>query len=480
MRIARRKVHHRSEESRRKLKSRRMGECTVCCTTFTSEKRKPVACPGCSFRACCECVKRYLLTSSSDPCCMNCGLYWARPFLDSISTAAWRNGLYRTHRRQVLLDRERALLPAVQPLVKQEVMRRERLKERKEALRKLQRARQILREAQGVYAATFRALDTEAPQERRDFVAACPTAECRGFLSTQYKCGTCLRQFCAKCREGIDEQQQHVCNEDVVKSMELIARDSKPCPACGMAIHRVSGCDHMFCTSCDTGFSYATGQRISDKANTNPHMYERLRQLAATAQGDRQSEWSCDGTLEWPDIYHLYRLADFLSSEMPFFRSMHQTARHVERIVLPMLPTGRADTTDLRVKFCLEDLDQESFAARLQQLEKKREQQLETRQILETFVVLAFEFFTKCASDVEGTQGTRPSAASIEAKRRACTDFAKSIEEVVNVPLQALSNRYTTRSPRIITIVDDQRLPRTLYEPLGHQPQKRHRAEQRL
>jgi hypothetical protein len=112
---------------------------------------------------------------------------------------------------------------------------------------------------------------------RRKFIMACPMASCRGFLSTQYKCGTCQQQICSDCL--CLRQDDHVCVENDRLSAEMIKRDTKPCPKCGTRIHKIDGCDQMYCTNqqegvyCNTAFSWKTGQ-IATGTIHNPHFYE--------------------------------------------------------------------------------------------------------------------------------------------------------------------------------------------------------------
>ena len=72
------------------------------------------------------------------------------------------------------------------------------------------------------------------------FIRACPNNDCRGFLSTRYKCGVCGIKTCSHCLEI--KKENHKCNEDDLKSAEVIRRDTKPCPSCGTCISKIEGC----------------------------------------------------------------------------------------------------------------------------------------------------------------------------------------------------------------------------------------------
>jgi hypothetical protein len=81
----------------------------------------------------------------------------------------------------------------------------------------------------------------EVPVEKRKFIKACPVTDCRGFLSTQWKCGICSIKVCNKCHDPITKES-HICDEEKVASVALIAAEAKPCPKCSAMISKVSGC----------------------------------------------------------------------------------------------------------------------------------------------------------------------------------------------------------------------------------------------
>ena len=63
---------------------------------------------------------------------------------------------------------------------------------------------------------------------------------------------------------------------DTKATAELLSKDTKPCPKCSIPIHKLEGCDQMWCTQCHTGFSWKRGT-IENRIH-NPHYYEWQRQ----------------------------------------------------------------------------------------------------------------------------------------------------------------------------------------------------------
>jgi hypothetical protein len=111
-------------------------------------------------------------------------------------------------------------------------------------------------------------------RERTEFIRKCGDAECRGFLSSRWKCGLCDKPTCLECHEV--KTDDHACDANTVETVKLLKSDTRNCPGCQSAIFKIDGCDQMWCTQCKTGFSWATGN-IEMKLH-NPHYYEWRRQ----------------------------------------------------------------------------------------------------------------------------------------------------------------------------------------------------------
>jgi hypothetical protein len=394
---------------------------------------------------------------------MNCGLYFNRAFLDQTLTATWRNGDLKRHRQAVLVDREKALLPATQPAVERRALWKQCEGDRKKAFELMQECRRKYSLAKETYYNAVRRrnfLDHSQvePQERRTFVAACPSEHCKGFLSNLYRCGTCLKHFCAHCREEKPARgDAHVCDPGTVATIKEILSDSKPCPGCGMSINRVSGCDQMYCTLCDVAFSYTTGLRVQGVIH-NPHYFERLRQLRAQ-QGDDQQDVG-GGAFDrdcgaWPALYFIDRLA--CKGFKMIVGSLHRTALHIQHTHLPrlagLLRRGN-DNEDLRISYCLQDITEEAFKQKLEQRERQRELEVDLREILQIFVLLCMELCyglrervaQSIARAPETSDGiTDSEAAEREAQQRLIELHLESVREMINAPLKQISTRYNKK-----------------------------------
>ena len=183
------------------------------------------------------------------------------------------------------MSQERSLLPDTQGLVedrKLQLFHDKKIGElREEEFYIRQRLRDIAREV------TFHRYgwrhvaefddNYQAPlqEQRKKFIMACPAEDCRGFLSSAWKCGTCDVYVCPECRvvKGARNDEEHKCDEDAVATARLIAAETKNCPQCAIAIYKIDGCDQMWCVECHTPFSWRTGEKVVGTIH-NPHYYQ--------------------------------------------------------------------------------------------------------------------------------------------------------------------------------------------------------------
>ncbi|XP_048553270.1 E3 ubiquitin-protein ligase RNF19A-like [Triticum urartu] len=77
-----------------------------------------------------------------------------------------------------------------------------------------------------------------------------------------YQCDVCFIQEQSRVRQwskGDIDRRINLANE--IFSIKEVLRSSVPCPHCGIAFIRVSGCNHMFCRNCHREFNYLNARR---------------------------------------------------------------------------------------------------------------------------------------------------------------------------------------------------------------------------
>ena len=222
--------------------------CQICVETYNKSNRLLVNCPYCHYESCRSCVETYVLNETVVKC-MNpeCAKEWSRKHIRTIFTLVFINGPLREHTEKILFDKERALLPATQPIIEAKIEARKIQKEMdgvNNQMTELYQQLSVMRVEHGRLLTTKNNVLNRRPREARAFVRACPEEECRGFLSSQWKCGICEKWTCPDCHlvKGYTRDTPHECNEDDVATARLLAADTKPCPKCAAGIFKIDGC----------------------------------------------------------------------------------------------------------------------------------------------------------------------------------------------------------------------------------------------
>lgn len=115
----------------------------------------------------------------------------------------------------------------------------------------------------------------------------CSNPTCNGMLKSDSNlCSICDHITCSKCLQPYNKDiKEHKCNEDDINTAKLLKKDTKYCPKCNFGITKISGCDVMFCTQCNTSFNWKT-MEILTKNLHNPHYLEYLRKNGTQRQRD--------------------------------------------------------------------------------------------------------------------------------------------------------------------------------------------------
>jgi hypothetical protein len=426
----------------------------VCTEKFNKSTRVKVTCPWCPFNQCASCAETYILGHSSDPHCMNCKKGWSRETLHDNFSNKFLNNTLKNRREALLFERERSLMPETQPYVEAEIKVRFHAKKIAEINKVIEELR---KEAAAIYSLPLgplavehglsndleaeiirhhmvieknkciRACDCDiahhnfaqsvwstrgsrvASSSKRQFVRACPAADCSGFLSTSWKCGICEIWACPDCHEikGLERDVPHTCNPSNIATAQLLARDSRNCPKCAAAIFKIDGCDQMWCTQCHTAFSWRTGNIETHRVH-NPHYYDWMRQNGGLPR--EPGDVPCGGL---PSIEHLRevlgaasfdRRGQIMTTRTPVQSTLwtiHRTHTHIQWVVLGRYidDDRAAGNRDLRIKFMLKDFTDEVFKKKLQQREKAREKKEAIRQVLDMYQTVTIDLFRSLLSE---------------------------------------------------------------------------------
>ena len=245
----------------------------------------------------------------------------------------------------------------------------------------------------------------------------CEQDGCRGFLNRQGKCGVCNTWVCAKCHKvkAGHHDPDHECNEDDVKTVALLTRETKPCPGCGIHTQRISGCSQMWCTQCHTPFSWTTGEAITNGPLHNPHLFEwQQQQLIEHGEGGFAAaphlanvEVPCNGPLGYDHQRHVLAtlhqrigldvtppgepctVMSKLGESMRFcghltyvIQRLHRTTRECE-----------LRKFDLRIQYLKNDLTLEKWRSQLKRVNKTEKRATSQRLALSVYATASSDLF---------------------------------------------------------------------------------------
>jgi len=452
--------------------------CCVCFDTFNATTRASTTCPHCEIQICRTCFQTYLLNEATDvPRCVNteCDRGWERNFLDGEMTSTFRLKTYKEHREKVLADREKSKLPITQAdaaEVRAALAKREAADAALEDLR--EKSRRIGRELGAAYEVVSniervintygreRLIDPTAPKQAQEaqkpkqvaavFVKPCPAPDCKGFLSTAWKCGLCDLYTCSDCHDlkgALREDPNHRCEPDKVATATLLKAEAKSCPKCGVSICKIEGCDQMWCTQCNTGFSWKTGKMAAGPVH-NPHYFDWLR-----SQGrDPTANPLQNGCATDRDIIR--------ALQGPLSRTpIHCYLAEAWRLMLEAEDNARVENQDndeklriMRVKFMLGELKEEDWRYTLQRSEKSTRFAVAKAQVAQVFAGGAREIISQiltagcdknkvkqqiqdlvkycnaCYGDIEGQFNRKIQPINVELRMRQPEDEAATRERI--------------------------------------------------
>lgn len=229
-----------------------MNCCGVCCERMRTTSI--IECKTCGL-VCCKTCQRTQNEITKKLNCLQCNRAFSRA--DAIQLKMYPE--WKSVEEARLFEEQTKLLPDTQPLVQWE--------------QEYRRQHSRLRFGERM---TIR----ERPQLQESVQSffACPKMGCRGFVEEHSdRCGACGEQVCRMCREM--KPSGHVCNPDVLQSISLLQRDSRPCPKCAALIFKIAGCSHMHCTHCNTHFDWDSGEVLA--VSTNGHYRDSIQAHAA-------------------------------------------------------------------------------------------------------------------------------------------------------------------------------------------------------
>ena len=242
---------------------------------------------------------------------------------------------------------------------------------------------------------------TETTRSAWTFVMKCSQPTCEGFVGSNWKCGLCETKFCKDCNEP--EEEEHLCDPDQKATAQALRKEAKPCPKCAAQISKIDGCDQMWCTQCQTAFSWRTGQ-IETSHIHNPHYFQWMRTNGTAAPPRPNGECLQPNEIIEQAVHYL--------RTYPNLMNWCRSVRHYQFIIRQEQRALQLHQDDnwrrkLRVKRLVNEITDEEWKIKLQKGEKATQKTFRVLEILEMFCQVGVDFLREAmleTSDKDAVQ----------------------------------------------------------------------------
>ena len=367
--------------------------CALCNSPAMTDNTHRTDCPrGCNVPICTKCVKLTIMISKD---CFACDKKYkerTKEQLEARVTQVFAKTVLR--HRKILPEREDLVKLCLDALllIKEKLALNQKYYELCLDMYKVKHGIVFNRNAA--------AEQSQAVQKKPEkvFIKKCPDSNCRGFLSSAWKCGICAEFFCADCHIKKDSRkdEEHVCNEDEKATVALLKSDSKPCPQCGGLIHRYTGCSQVWTPCCKIAFDWNTGKVVSKTERIHsPEYYDYMRRVNNGVVPREIGDNPCGGLVAYHEIRNgnpeLCRL----------YINYHQNMEHISNDTFRRLPQtlGRFETDDLGVDYLIGDIDEKKWKDELKRRIKKDEKNNNIYHVLNMYVNVLSDLFRNAIAD---------------------------------------------------------------------------------
>jgi hypothetical protein len=383
-------------------------ECIVCDEKYNKTRRRAVKCK-CDFECCRECAKKYIsLKIDEEASCMSCKVVWDKYFMYDNFEKTYMNKEYKNHEAELLFNKETALFKQTQPYVEYDIKKEELYKEI-EAKRKEYINKTVLND----YTESYPEFHTDdlkallANKTRREIIyieekidnltidikdldKKCPQENCEGFMNSLLECDLCGCKTCYTCHE-IKTVEPHVCDEEVLKNMEAIQKETKPCPVCDVPTYKINGCDSMWCVKCKTSWNWIT-RKIETGVNHNPEFFAYQHKVNGIVERN-PLDIRCGREIDKQFIDNLRNLTvsrkDITQKLMDICINIYMTQSDMRNLIRFVY----TDNLELRVRYMRNKIDKETFKTWLINSKRSRERNAEIINIVSIYVNCATELF---------------------------------------------------------------------------------------
>jgi hypothetical protein len=360
-------------------------ECAVCCNVapVTHKCR-------CDFTICRECARRFACESA--PGCPACQLAWNMSEKCRLLGVTFFSTTFRASRQEKLYLHESQYFEATLPLVERERTRRRlrhRLREVQDGLRSNDHT--LLGEYRDITRQLW-ALQSAPPAQPKSAVVRC--ANCAALVDQRTgACAHCGDATCLRCGERTDGA--HVCNPEVLASVEAIQRDARPCPRCGAPSVRTEGCPVMWCACCHVFWHWDSRQIIAGRVPHNPD-----HRAWISSGGTMQREMGdvpCGGVPEGEVLHQALLRTVAHTQSLAVMEVLTATEAVLRGQVLRYRNTETEDYETMRIRHLIGDLSRKRYAQMLERSERIQEYRRDVGAVLAAYVLASTDVLQRFA-----------------------------------------------------------------------------------
>lgn len=385
-------------------------DCQICARPFTGHRRRPIECVNeeCDEVLCMECFRKCI--EDFGPRCAFCSKEISQSHIRKNCPRSFCTGPLLEKNAEIERKYQESLFLKTQEEEVAVVLQRRKWQKDFEIIEKQkEEPLKILRTLSGLQAQMRRNYPNIADvknktKERAKFVQKCPDEDCRGYLNSSWKCGVCEKYFCNKCHvHKLERDDDHVCDEDVVRTIEHIKKNSKQCPnpECSAMIQHAGGCRQMWCPLCHTTFDYKTGE-IDKGPIHNPEYFRWLRENGTEIPRNQNDLRPCDQVPDYYDITRVFRYYIDMSEtkkikaervgDLDLISHLIRGKTHVERVMLTATQNDFSDQlTDMRVRYLMKEASEEEMMTLIRKVVASREKNSEAGQVYQLYVTATDE-----------------------------------------------------------------------------------------
>jgi len=405
-------------------------ECPICCNAIN----KYIACMYCKAKICSKCFHKYIMMETVDQKCMYCNAELPLDFILLHSNKVSRHQ-YFTKLAAKTIAQQTLLVHTTKSLLHYTKLQRE-LRAKLDSYRSNPPHNNMISDVMFVnnkyieYINLVRATldlrptDTEHIERELEAIApiitelyradgyartnddddnndvllpvqlVCIKEQCTGVIAED-KCTECEMMICRKCY--CERTSDHKCDPIMLESIAFLKKDTKPCPKCSTPIHKIDGCDQMFCTQCHVAFSWNRG--VIEKGTIhNPHYFEWQRSQRARLDGPADQVYDPCGDLYEQAVQWLIRnkINDTIPTKYKLLKTQIASCRTVTNNITVALDRMRRNVHDvniinykhqtLRHDYCNNKITKKSWHNSIRLNLKYRELQRELILLLEMYL----------------------------------------------------------------------------------------------